>query len=53
MKLKNYINEMNLLSKKIRNMEEISIPSAYQDWTTIHIDVMELFIKNLKVLKDL
>ncbi|QSB09622.1 MBL fold metallo-hydrolase [Lysinibacillus fusiformis] len=40
-KLKNYINEMNLLSKKIRNMEDVSIPTAYQDWTTIHIDVME------------
>lgn len=52
-KLKNYIKEMKMLSKKISNMEDVSIPPAYQDWTTINIDVMDLFIKNLKVLKDL
>lgn len=52
-KLKNYINEMKLLSKKVSNMEDVSIPPAYQDWTTINIDVMELFIKNLNILKEL
>lgn len=52
-KLKNYIYEMKLLSKKVSNMEDVSIPPAYQDWTTINIDVMELFIKNLNILKEL
>lgn len=44
---------MKLLSKKVSNMEDVSIPPAYQDWTTINIDVMELFIKNLNILKEL
>ena len=49
----NYINELKMLSKENMNIEEVSIPDEYKDWATINIDARELFIRNLKVLKDL
>lgn len=52
-KLKNYINEMMALAKETSNLEEVSIPDDYKDWTTINIDPRALAIRNLQVLKDL
>ncbi|WP_409368702.1 MBL fold metallo-hydrolase [Lysinibacillus sp. 38-6] len=52
-KLKNYIKEMMALAKETSNLEEVSIPEDYKDWTTINIDPRALVIRNLKVLKDL
>jgi cyclase len=51
--LMNYINEMKNLSKENLNIEEVSIPEDYKDWKTINIDAEVLFVRNLKVLKDL
>ncbi len=49
----NYINEMKKLSKQNVNTEEVSILDEYKGWATVNVDVRELIIRNLNVLKEL